>query len=31
MERMDSYYQEKFGPDWKKKDKEFWGRFNYHT
>jgi DNA-binding NtrC family response regulator len=31
MGRMDSYYQEKFGPDWKKKDKEFWDRFNYHT
>jgi CheY-like chemotaxis protein len=31
MERMDAYYQEKFGPDWKKKDKEFWERFDYHT
>jgi DNA-binding NtrC family response regulator len=31
MDRMEDYYQEKFGPDWKKKDKDFWDRFTYHA
>ena len=31
MDRMEDYYQEKFGQDWKKKDKDFWDRFTYHT
>ena len=29
--RMEDYYQEKFGPDWKKKDKDFWDRFTMYT
>lgn len=31
LERMEAYYQKKFGPDWKNKDKEFWDRFTYYT
>jgi DNA-binding NtrC family response regulator len=31
MDRMEDYYQEKFGPDWKKRDKDFWDRFTYHA
>ncbi|MBN1106557.1 MAG: response regulator [Deltaproteobacteria bacterium] len=31
MDRMEAYYQQKFGPDWKKGDKEFWERFTYYT
>jgi DNA-binding NtrC family response regulator len=31
LERMEAYYQKKFGPDWKDKDKEFWDRFTYYT
>jgi DNA-binding NtrC family response regulator len=31
LERMESYYQKKFGPDWKDRDKEFWDRFTYYT
>jgi DNA-binding NtrC family response regulator len=31
MDRMDDYYQEKFGPDWKKKDKDFWDRFTHYS
>jgi DNA-binding response OmpR family regulator len=27
MERMDAYYDQKFGSDWKDKDKKFWGNF----
>jgi DNA-binding NtrC family response regulator len=30
MDRMEDYYQEKFGPDWKK-NKDFWDRFTYHA
>ena len=30
LERMEAYYQKKFGPDWKKGDKEFWDRFTYY-
>jgi hypothetical protein len=29
LDRMDSYYAQKFGLDWKEKDKEFWERFSY--
>jgi DNA-binding NtrC family response regulator len=31
MERFDGCYDRKFGPDWKKKDKEFWETFNFPT
>jgi DNA-binding NtrC family response regulator len=27
MDRFGSYYDRKFSPDWKQKDKEFWERF----
>ena len=27
----DAYWEKKFGPDWKKKDKEFWEKFPDHT
>ena len=29
LKRFDSYYQKKFGPDWKKDDKEFWEKYGY--
>jgi CheY-like chemotaxis protein len=31
LERMEAYYEKKFGPDWKDKDKEFWDRFTYYA
>lgn len=31
LERMDAYYSAKFGPGWKKEDKEFWEKFSYYT
>jgi hypothetical protein len=31
MERMDTYYGQKFGSDWKDKDKEFWKNFTWYT
>jgi hypothetical protein len=31
MERFEAYYDKKFGPDWKKKDKDFWETFNFPT
>jgi DNA-binding NtrC family response regulator len=31
MERFEAYYDKKFGPDWKKKDKDFWETFNFRT
>ncbi len=31
LQRFDSYYEKKFGPEWKNKDKEFWDRFNFPT
>jgi len=31
LDRMEAYYQEKFGPDWRKKDKDFWDRFTMYT
>jgi len=30
MDRLENYYERKFGPDWKAGDKEFWSRFTYH-
>lgn len=27
--RFDSYYEKKFGSDWKKDDKEFWEKYGY--
>jgi DNA-binding response OmpR family regulator len=29
LDRWGSYYEEKFGPDWQKDDKEFWEKFKY--
>ena len=29
MQRWGSYYDNKFGPNWKDQDKEFWERFKY--
>ncbi|MBC8176799.1 MAG: response regulator [Desulfobacteraceae bacterium] len=29
LERLNPYYDKKFGQDWKDKDKEFWQRFPY--
>ena len=31
LDRMEAYYQEKFGPDWRKEDKDFWDRFTMYT
>ena len=31
IDRFAVYYDEKFGPDWKNKDKEFWEKFMYYT
>jgi DNA-binding NtrC family response regulator len=31
IDRFAVYYDEKFGPDWKDKDKEFWEKFMYYT
>ncbi len=28
---MDEYYEKKFGPDWKRDDKDFWRKFPYYT
>ncbi|MBN1105770.1 MAG: response regulator [Deltaproteobacteria bacterium] len=30
MDRLENYYERKFGPDWQEGDKEFWKRFNYY-
>ncbi len=30
-ERLDSYYDSKFGKDWKKGDKDFWDKFTFNT
>jgi DNA-binding NtrC family response regulator len=27
LDRLGGYYEKKFGPDWQKKDKDFWERF----
>ncbi len=29
LQRWGSYYDEKFGPNWRDQDKEFWERFKY--
>jgi DNA-binding response OmpR family regulator len=29
LERLESYYDNRFGADWKKDDPEFWGKFPY--
>ena len=29
LKRFDSYYQKKFGSDWKRDDKEFWEKYGY--
>jgi DNA-binding NtrC family response regulator len=29
-DRMASFFEKKFGPDWQKKDKEFWERFPFY-
>lgn len=29
MDRLESYYDKRFGADWKKDDPEFWGKFPY--
>ncbi|MEW6663778.1 MAG: response regulator [Thermodesulfobacteriota bacterium] len=27
LDRLGAYYERKFGPDWREKDKDFWNRF----
>jgi hypothetical protein len=29
LDRFATYYDKKFGPDWREKDEEFWEKFNY--
>jgi len=29
LERLEDYYDKRFGSDWKEKDKDFWDNFNY--
>ena len=29
LQRLDPYFEKKFGPGWKDKDKEFWEKFEY--
>jgi DNA-binding response OmpR family regulator len=31
LDRFAAYYDEKFGPDWKNKDKEFWDKLQYYV
>jgi DNA-binding NtrC family response regulator len=31
MDRMEAYYDAKFGKEWKKDDKDFWDRFSMYT
>ena len=31
LERFDDYYERRFGPDWKDKDKDFWDKLPYVT
>ena len=31
MDRMEDYYKAKFGPDWKKDDRDFWDKFTFYT
>ncbi|MEW6669690.1 MAG: response regulator [Thermodesulfobacteriota bacterium] len=30
MDRLEKYYERKFGPDWKEGDKDFWKNFPYY-
>jgi len=30
LDRLSDYYAARFGPDWQKKDKEFWDQFKYY-
>lgn len=30
LERLSDYYAARFGPDWQKKDKQFWDQFKYY-
>jgi len=29
LDRFATYYDKKFGPDWREKDEDFWEKFNY--
>jgi CheY-like chemotaxis protein len=29
LDRFEAYYDKKFGPEWKKKDEDFWKKINY--
>jgi DNA-binding response OmpR family regulator len=29
LDRLESYYQKKFGPEWKEENKEFWSKFGH--
>jgi DNA-binding NtrC family response regulator len=31
LERWESFYDQKFGPDWRKKDEDFWKKFSTKT
>ena len=31
LTRMEEYYERKFGPEWKAKDKDFWRKLTYYT
>jgi DNA-binding response OmpR family regulator len=31
LDRFEVYFDDKFGPDWKDKDKYFWGKFPYYV
>ena len=31
LDRWGAYYDRKFGPDWKDKDKEFWEKYKYYV
>ena len=30
LKRFDSYYEKRFGPNWKEQDEEFWKKFKYY-
>lgn len=29
LDRFEAYYEQKFGPEWKRKDEDFWKKINY--
>ena len=31
LDRFEVFFDDKFGPDWKDKDKDFWGKFPYYV